>query len=59
MDLIKKCLLKPDKILKLNNTRKTVKKLNNKVLVVVYKTLNDNEVLVITAYATSRVSKYL
>jgi len=59
MDLIKKCLLNPDKILKLNNTRKTVKKLNNKVLVVVYKTLNDNEVLVITAYATSRVSKYL
>lgn len=57
-NLIKECLLKPDKVLKLNNVRKAIKKLNGKVLVVVYRALNDNEALIITTYATSRVNKY-
>ena len=59
MNLIKECLLKPNKVLKLNNSRRAIKKLNSKALIVVYKALSNNEALIITAYATSRISKYL
>ena len=58
LNLTRECVSKPDKVLRSNNIRKAVKKLDNKALVVVYKALDD-EALIITAYATSRVSKYL
>jgi hypothetical protein len=57
-NLIRECVLKPNKILKLNDARRAIKKLNDKVLITVYRALN-NEALIITAYTTSRVSKYL
>ena len=49
---------KPDKVLRSDNVKRAVKKLDSRALVVVYRAL-DGEALIITAYATSKVSKYL
>jgi len=54
---VEQCLEDPDKTIK-DDIVKAVRKLNNKLLAVVYKTLNS-EKLVITAYKTSKMQKYL
>ncbi len=54
---IEACLNNPDKIIE-NNESKCVKKLNDKALIVVYK-LEADTVIVITAYHTSKLHKYL
>ena len=55
---IRECVSKPDKVLRSDNVKRAVKKLDSRALVVVYRALDD-EALIITAYATSKVSKYL
>ena len=54
---VDECLKSPDIVLR-NDVYKAVKKLNNKLLVVVYRVLNE-EKLIITAYKTSKIKKYL
>jgi len=54
---VEECLENPDRTVR-NDVVRAFRKLNNKLLVVVYKTLNG-EKLVITAYKTSKLQKYL
>ena len=51
-ELVEHCLKSPDKDEEINDLRRcTKKKLNNRVIVVVYKQVNDT-LIVITAYIT-------
>ncbi|MEM3389383.1 MAG: DUF4258 domain-containing protein [Thermoproteota archaeon] len=52
------CVTNPDRVEKLNETFRAVKKADNKILIVIYRTENTNMVAV-TAYRSSRVHKYL
>ncbi len=52
------CIKNPDKIEALNDTVRAVKRIDNKVLVVIYRH-EGGSVLVITAYKSSKVKKYL
>ncbi|RLE57477.1 MAG: hypothetical protein DRJ40_02900 [Thermoprotei archaeon] len=56
---VEDCLQRPDAVLSEDEVKKAVKikKLDDKVLVVVYRVLN-NKILVITVYKSSRVRKY-
>ncbi len=54
---VERCLEDPDRTVE-NEEAKAVRKLNDKLLVVVYKKL-DREKLVITAYKTSKIKRYL
>ena len=51
------CLNNPNKIIK-DKESKCIKKLNNKALIVVFRTEAD-VIIVITAYCTSKLHKYL
>jgi len=57
-ELIESCLNKSDKIDKLDNIYRCVKKINKKVLVVVYRKTCDT-ILVITTFISSKINKYL
>lgn len=56
--LVEQCLDKPDKDEEVEGIHRCVKKINEKVLVVIYKCTGDT-LIVITAYITSKVYKYL
>lgn len=55
---IKECIENPLKIISEDNIKRVIKKLNDKLLIVVYKIENET-FIVITAYTTSKVEKYL
>ncbi|RLE81577.1 MAG: hypothetical protein DRJ36_01225 [Thermoprotei archaeon] len=57
IDQVKSCLEKPDKIIE-NEVLKAIKKIDNKILVVCYKKAGE-EAVIITAYITSKIKKYL
>ena len=54
---VKVCLNNPDKIIE-GKESKCVKKLNNKALIVVYR-MEADAIIVITAYRTSKLHRYL
>ncbi|MCE4623239.1 MAG: DUF4258 domain-containing protein [Caldisphaeraceae archaeon] len=57
-ELVYDCLRNPDKEEEIGNSLRCVKKLNGKVLVVIYERVNDTAI-VITVYITSKIHKYL
>ena len=56
--LIVLCIQKPDKSEELEEAYRSIKKIDNKVVVVIYRR-EDNKVIVITAYISSKLDKYL
>ena len=56
--LITLCIREPDKSEQLEEVRKCVKRIDDKVIIVVYREGHD-EILVITAYLSSKIHKYL
>ncbi|MGC8933290.1 MAG: hypothetical protein C0200_00070 [Thermoproteota archaeon] len=52
------CITNPDKIEKLDETFRAVKKADNKVLVVLCR-MENAKMIIITAYSSSKVHKYL
>lgn len=56
--LIVLCIQKPDKSEELEEAYRSIKKIDNKVVVVIYRREN-NKVVVITAYISSKLDKYL
>lgn len=55
---IEQCIQKPDKIENIENNYKCIKRLDNQVLIAVYR--KSNEIFtVITAFKTSKTKKYL
>ncbi len=51
------CLQEPDKVMEKNNIFQCVKKINKKLLIVVYK--KNDDILIITAFKTKKIKKYL
>ena len=57
--LVEECLENPDKtILLRENTHRCIKKINDRVLVVIYK-INNDTILIITAFTPTKTHKYL
>lgn len=56
--LVKSCLEKPDRVDPLNDVYRCTKRIEGKVLVVVYRRAHDR-ILVITAFVSSKTRKYL
>ena len=56
--LIVLCIQKPDKSEELEEAYRSIKKIDNKVVVVIYRR-EDDKVVVITAYISSKLDKYL
>ncbi len=56
-DMVERCLDNPDKRIQ-NEELRAVKKINEKVLVVIYR-VEKGDRLVITAFISSKISKYL
>lgn len=52
------CLRDPDRLMKLDDVYRAVRRLGSEVLVVVYRK-EDDTVIVITIYRSSKVRKYL
>ena len=57
-ELVEECLENPDRILFEEDTHKCVKKIGDKVLVAIYRK-NDDSILVITAFLSTKTRKYL
>jgi len=57
-ELIILCIQNPDKSERLENIYRCVKKVNDKVIVVFYDK-KDDKIIVITAYLSSKIHKYL
>jgi len=57
-EVIKECFKHPDKDEKLNDIYRCVKRINSKVLVIIYR-IRSNTILVITAFVSSKLHKYL
>lgn len=57
-ELIEDCLEYPDKVDSLNDIYRCIKKLDDRVLVLIYREFNDTT-LVITAFISSKTRKYL
>ncbi len=55
---VEQCIREPDKIEKLEGLHRCIKRLNNKVLVAIYKESRDR-IIIITAFKTSKIKKYL
>jgi len=56
-NLVLKCLSESDKDEELENVRRCIKKINDKLIVVIYRK-EDNNFIIITAYITTKVHKY-
>lgn len=52
------CIRSPDKIERLNDLIRSIKKINEKVLVVIHR-VEDKNFIIITVYKSSKISKYL
>ncbi len=57
-ELIEECLENPDRTLLKEDTYRCIKKINDKVLVVIYRE-NDDTILIITAFVSTKTRKYL
>ena len=57
-ELVEECLEKPDRTLLEEDTYRCIKKINDRVLVVIYRKDNDT-ILVITAFVSTKTHKYL
>lgn len=57
-NLVLKCLSEPDKDEELENVRRCIKKINDKLIIVIYRK-EDNDFIIITAYITTKVHKHL
>jgi len=57
-ELIVQCIQNPDKSEELKEVYRCIKRINNKVIIVVYKREND-KFIVVTAYLSSKLHKYL
>ena len=57
-NIVEACLHNPDKKERIEDAYRCVKKLNNKVLVVIYRKTGDS-ILIITAYTSTKIYKYL
>ena len=57
-ELIVLCIQKPDKSEELEGVYRCVKKIDNKVIIVIYRREND-KFTVVTAYLSSKLHKYL
>ncbi len=55
---MEKCLQRPDRDEELGEARRCIKKIDDKILVVIYKRENE-KIVVITAYISSKIRKYL
>ncbi|WP_148678869.1 DUF4258 domain-containing protein [Aeropyrum pernix] len=55
---VEQCLREPDKIEELEGLYRCIKRLNDKVLVTIYKEFQDR-IMIITAFKTSKIKKYL
>ncbi len=55
---IRNCLKFPDKMIIEHGICKCIRKVDNKVIIVVFRK-EDNKIIVITTYKSSRVAKYL
>ncbi|RLE71437.1 MAG: hypothetical protein DRJ37_04975 [Thermoprotei archaeon] len=54
---VEACVQRPDKLIYENKIRKAIRKIGNKALVVVYRE-EEKCIIIITAYATSKIEKY-
>ena len=58
-ELVEECLGKPDKTIVLkDNTHRCIRKIGDRVLIVIYK-INGHTILVITAFTSTKIRKYL
>ena len=57
-DEVLSCIKSPDKIERLNDLIRSIKKINEKVLVVIHRVEGKN-FIIITVYRSSKISKYL
>ena len=57
-ELVEECLENPDRTLLKEDTYRCIKKIDDKVLVVIYRK-NNNTILVITAFVSTKKHKYL
>ena len=55
--LVEDCIKNPCKVISEDNVKKAIKRIDNRVLVVVYRVENDI-IVVITAYISSKIRKY-
>ncbi len=56
--LVSLCIQNPDKDEVLEGVRRCIKRIDNKVIIVVYRR-EDDKFIVITAYLSSKLNKYL
>ncbi len=57
-NLVLECLSEPDKDEELENVHRCIKKINDKLIVVIYRKEN-NDFIIITTYITTKIHKYL
>jgi hypothetical protein len=57
-ELVEECLENPDRTLLKEDTYRCIKKINDRVLVVIFRK-NDDTILVITAFVSTKTHKYL
>ena len=57
-ELVILCIQNPDKSEELKGVYRCIKRINNKVIIVIYKRENDR-FIVVTAYLSSKLHKYL
>jgi len=57
-NLVELCIANPDRYESLDDLHRCVKKLDEKVLVIIYKRVYE-EILIVTAYISTKVRKYL
>ena len=55
---VEQCIMEPDREEKLENVWKCVKRLDSRVIIVIYRRENDS-IIIVTAYTLSKVHKYL
>ncbi len=55
---IERCIERPDKLEELEDLYRCIKRLNDRLLITIYKKLDD-KIVIITAFKTSKTRKYL
>jgi hypothetical protein len=55
---VEECLQEPDKLEEMEDLYRCIKRLNNRVLVAIYKEFRDR-IMVITVFKSSKIKKYL
>lgn len=57
--LVRRCITNPDKVLQDSEEKKSALKVNGKVLILVYKEISSDIFYIITAFESSKISRYL